>query len=641
MFFIFLPVACEALSLHQAPLNFFSDIIDGGGNVQVCTKWKGLLCSKDVDAIEKTIASHPNDDLYFVAGVSPELGINRASDSDVCLKSFFYVDIDVRKQFPGISDTELTTSFLQDTIATLAEHEWLKEWRYIVCSGNGYQVYYFGKTPATMFHGDIQFWTAGVQQFYKYLEEKTGIVSDAVCANPARLARCPGSFNHKSTPPKPANVLCGQDVYLSKFDNILQDGQNYVQKKREEQAVKTELIQSRQASTGTTAYDKINSTDIKDVVQKLLGWDIVPGNGKTYFMSPGGQRKSACYVRDGENFLVHGGTHEFSDFGLKAFSPFNFVKFVGDKSNRDTFFWFRDNFSVGSDEQSQPQSVQVKHASIKDVFNKLKKTDFTLLKLGNSLDRYDLFMRKIVVRIGALSFTGKSKVGYWLVNLLCKQGYSGYIFSTEVTSERVLAELLHQEHPTSLHAKQILRGEVEISEDLLEPFKHLGVYDSSTTDNSLTNIEHIIEQGFNTAISEGKPPPAFALIDFVQMVQPKGRAGDDFRAASLYASEIQTIAQKYNICIIDLSQLNADGMKDTWQSQGYIPFMNGRALYSNADVAIMLKRDRSAITSNHTTFSVRKHKYGDPVDVFLEYNFNNGMFNEFEPKTKGGDILDF
>jgi DnaB-like helicase C terminal domain len=599
-------------------LQFFQDLLAGGGHIQVCTKYKGLCCSNEAEVVVRCIQNNQAHDLYFVTGVNPECKLQRVNDSDVKMKKSFYVDVDVRKHYPDITDEELRTTYLQQTVDTLAAHEEARNWRWIVCSGNGFQIHYVGKNTVPLFHGDVQKWTAGVQKLYSTIEELTGIQTDEVCANPSRLTRCPGSLNHKSNPPKTADVVMFQDCYFPEFDNILPEGQKILEKKHDVQAKKNEEIQNRQATTGQTAYDKINLVPIADVVCKLLQWTTVVDGDKTYFLSPSAQRRSACYVRAGENTLYHGGTYEFESFGLRGFSPFTFVKHVGNKTNAQTFFWFRDMYGIGSDTPVQENKSQ----SITDVFDKLRKADFNQLKLGCILDKYDLFMRKLVVRIGALSYTGKSKVGYWLVHLLCKNGYGGFIFSTEVTSERVLAELLHQVHPHSKHPKDILRGQVVVDEEHIKPFQNLEIYDSTTTNNNLSEIEKIIAKG-----CQSPNPPAFALIDFVQGVRSKKNASDEYASASNYATEIQMIAQKYNICIIDLSQLNADGMRDTYKDQGFIPFMNSRALYSNADVAIMLKRDRSIPGNNQTTFSIRKHKYGDPLDLILEYEHSTGMFS--------------
>ncbi len=99
---------------------------------------------------------------------------------------------------------------------------------------------------------------------------------------------------------------------------------------------------------------------------------------------------------------------------------------------------------------------------------------------------------------------------------------------------------------------------------------------------------------------------------------------------SQYALEIQAIAQKFNIAVIDLSQISNEGLRDEYAAAGHIPFKGSGHLYSSADIGILLKRDkRDESPTPLMTFDIRKHKYLSPTCMELECDFSRGTFKVF------------
>jgi len=141
------------------------------------------------------VQTNADKDLYFLGGVDPQRGRERARDEDVKQKNHFFIDLDLRTQNPEITDGEIKE--VGHTLEeTLANHSFLGRWRYICFSGNGLHIHYFGDSvPLT----SLEQWREGMKHLISTFEKHTGMEADKGCINAARLCRLPGSWNNKNS----------------------------------------------------------------------------------------------------------------------------------------------------------------------------------------------------------------------------------------------------------------------------------------------------------------------------------------------------------------------------------------------------------------------------------------------------------
>ncbi len=575
-------------------------------------------------SIQSLLRFHDDSNIYFLGGVKPETGKSRASDIDVKKKNYFYFDLDLRKSDPTKFKTDEDIMYIVDTffIPMLNDHPLLSQWRYVVFTGNGIHIYYFFDPVEVK---DKGFWRVGLAKMIAEAETYLDTKIDHSCVNASRIARFPGSRNQKNSPPKDVKIIKHKAMTATFIGQIEQQGEievERIRKENQEKAAQVKIMFPLEVDT----YKAIQELPVGAVVSLLMGWEF---DGK-HFFEAGSKRKSACFVPKDENFVVHGGTSHFEPTQT-GFRPFEIVKALKKEwDNNAVFKWFRSKYpqieSISRVERStrekQVAQKMIATGDIEKVFDELQNTNFELLKFDPDFDRMKCIIRGAVTRIGAYSNIGKSKLAYYLAYKLQQAGHRGIIFSTEVPRSIVLANLLTI--TTGHHFWDLVERRVKIPPESLDIFKNLEIYDVNHTQNRLFQYETLIQR----SIDEGHPP-SFVVIDFCQGVRPVEAQSGEYQMMSSYALEVQTIAQKYNIAVIDLSQISNEGVKDENAKVGMIPYKGSGALYFAADIGILLKRDKSNPSDNMMEFLIRKHKYSVPADEMLECDFKHGTFKVF------------
>lgn len=141
-------------------------------------------------------------DIYFLEGVK-ESKAGRASDTDITHKNHFFIDFDLRTNNPDISDKEIEEEAFYWTVI-FAQNDFLKKWRYIVFTGNGLHVHFFGD-PVSI--SSAEQWKAGMQLFLQEAKKVTDEEPDTSCVNVSRVCRLPGTYNNKNGDHKLVRIL--------------------------------------------------------------------------------------------------------------------------------------------------------------------------------------------------------------------------------------------------------------------------------------------------------------------------------------------------------------------------------------------------------------------------------------------------
>mgnify|MGYP000848197131 CR=1 FL=1 len=607
---------------------FFSELAQPGCFIQLGTEnivLKSLENPYDGE-IEQFVNSYRMKNLYFLGGVRKDekLKFYRAKDSDVISKNYFYLDLDIRKSKPDISDEEIKTTVKDWAVGILNETgSPYSDWRYIAFTGNGLHFYYFGE-PIQIPEKEI--WRYGINDFIDVIEKSFNEKFDRACSNPARIARIPGSINHKPHGNKQSEILLFQDKKINLL-NILERGKKCSLESIEAARKKRDVIKSLFPDSDD-AYKAIDSIPVGKLMCMLTGWEISP-DGKNFY-SPGQRERKGCFVSSDKNAIMTGGTSHLPH-DKDGYRPFELVKAYKKLDNRGTFEWFKSAFPEIrriSENKKMGVTVDVTQGySIKNAFEELKHMEVRQLGLGGHWDDWRLLLRGKVTRIGAMPGTGKSKLGYYLTHLLLKKEYRGLFFSTEVQAPEVIAHLLqvHMKRPYL----DILEGRVEVAPELEDNYRNLKVYDVRHTGNSLTKIEQIIKREADMSEAKNGRGLDFIVIDFSQQVTPKSnRYSDIYTWATEWGNQCQEISQKYGVCFIDVCQLSVKGNKDEDEKYGHVPYEGGNKLVQTADIASMIWRDKGATTQTDQIFwDIRKSKsMGRRFRLDMRYSYPTGEF---------------
>ena len=621
--------------------DFFRDMALPGCNIQVGTYDRIIdTFEKNTEEIPALLEMFEDQELFFLGGVNTGIGKIRAKDEDIIRKPYVYFDFDYRTLYPKCSDEEIISWIHDYLLPLLTFDETFSCWRHVNFSGNGVHLYFCNKEVAPI--KDVRGWKIGLREKIEKLETILKISIDRQCVNPARLARMPGSMNMKNGALKKCVTVASQDEWAPWLTTLEADGAVKLEKMREEQKLNSTVI-FKASPLLTDTYEAIRNIPIYEVVQKLHGWIY---DGK-HFFDPSSNKAKACFVPDKENFLVHGGTDHIPASSI-GFSTFTLVKTVKELDNAATFEWFRRNYEhiqkIGDEERRVKNadlvSKGVSRGHIGIVLRELTDSKFEQLMLHNEFDEMKFIIRGAVTRIGSFSNIGKSRMAYFLSHTLLGSGYRGVLISTEVPRSIVLANLLTI--TTGKHFWDILEKRVPITEEMVKHLERLEIYDVNHTGNTLPSIETLLQR----SIDAGEKPD-FVVIDFCQGISPAERVdGMEYTQMSKYAFEVQSMAQRLNIAVIDLSQISNEGLRDEFRSVGFIPFKGSGHLYSSADIGILLRRDKKTnenIQPMH--FEIRKHKYYPPFSRVLDADFTKGTFKvaleEWEKDTAPDAQLPF
>jgi len=591
------------------------------------------------DTLEAHLKAHGKQNRYINTGVRPDAPLVRISDTDVIKKNHIFFDFDLKTEHPEITEEEIKQK--AEDFKNQLEGSPFENWRYIVFTGSGLHIHYF--CEGVIENLDNRKVAAGYKKIMRELQKEVGEKADPACSNISRLVRLPGSWNSKGLTrerwgkPVKTEILHYQDTYC-KFENIMEVGKKELEKEKKIAKEKAEESLGKFSSIENSAYVAINNIPISKLMASLKGWET---NGRN-FNSPGKTKLKACYVPEDENYLVDGGTdHILGPYeGYNCFTLVRHLECEGD--NRATFEWFKKKFPDINDisrkefkEHLEEQEVKkkqeeaqekMKMGNVIEVFNRLKDFNFEFLKTGlRYADENKWLIRGAVTRIGAASSIGKSTFTYWLTHHLLKEGHKGVIISSEVQSPLVLANMLKVKNEWDFW--DILKHESVPSEEDLEFYKNLWVFDSLTTKNKMKTIRPLA--------AEIKPD--FVIIDFLQGIKPSEEGGSAYEKLTNYAFEVQSMAQELGASVIDLSQISnldmkaVDAKTDPIDRLNLVNFKGSGDLYSSADVCLMLDRNKTAdedaeFNPNYFGIRMSKHKYMDTGYTFLKSSFETGRF---------------
>jgi hypothetical protein len=608
---------------------FFSDLGTPGCLIQLGSENTILktLHNPYPGELEQFTKFHAGKNLFFLGGVTDnaKMKFGRAKDDDIALKNYFYIDFDVRKAHPELTDDQIKSEtwmqYVKEILNGLGAP--YSDWRYVVFTGNGLHIYYFGNPVKVE---DKNAWRHGLGAFMTEIETALGESIDRACINPARIARLPGSENCKSKDRKLVEIIDHQDKTID-MDKMLKAGKALSDAAEQDAKSKKSSLENQFPDKGDV-YNRIQALPVGRLMCNLMGWQLMD-NAKNFVDSTGDRK--APFVSPKGNFIVHGGSPHLPPSNT-GYSPFELVKAIKKYDNHQTFLWFRQNYSeIRKLDEEKRQGITTPvtdEYNISDTFAAMRESEIRSLNIGMGWDDWRLIVRKKVTRIGAMPGTGKSKLGYFLTHALLQKEYRGLFFSSETPAEEVLAHLLQirLEKP----ALDILEHKVIVPPEIEVDYRNLKVYDVKHMGNSLARVDSIIKKENDIAEAKGLRPVDFIVLDWSQQFSPKTAKGADiYNWAWAWGNDCQEIAQKYDIAFIDVCQLSTKGVKDEDEAFSQVPFEGGNKLHQTADISSLIKRDKSlGAQTDEMEWDVRKSKImGRRFRLGMSYEWKTGKFN--------------
>lgn len=261
------------------------------------------------------------------------------------------------------------------------------------------------------------------------------------------------------------------------------------------------------------------------------------------------------------------------------------------------------------EKKKEKSSMKEVLGELKEEIAEIKKRGFIGMKTGiKMLDKATHgLIKKTTMTISAYTNTGKSALAYWITTNLLELGYKGLFFSLEVSKTTVLNRILSclsgMDYIDTWCGDVSLRDTHERIKDL-----KLEIFDNKETCNDI--MIQII-----------KKEPDFIVIDFLQNLDIE-KSKEEYIRMTYVATKLQQFAKRYNIGILNLSQISNEGAKV--KKGGNIIYSKGSgALGASADVSIELRYDNKIMNVN-----IKKNKFGTRGEFNLNVDFATNQFSE-------------
>ena len=287
---------------------------------------------------EEEANSNKEDNIYYLHWVTDWLE-KRASDTDIDMKDYFVLDLDMRNAIPDISNEDIINEWKNLVEHLWSEHEFFWEWSKIVFSWNWLHIYY----SWDLRYFDKQVYSTGVEEIYSMWDQfmwDPVWSCDHACKNIARILRLPGSVNQKNW--AEVTVVSERDKKSRLFNNIEKLSEKRKTKLLEEEKNRKEhnesVMKLSQWSDGGV-YEKINSIPAYQVAMMLV--PEFPYDWKKNFKNKKWWLTWYFYCSE-TNSICNWWSRYFNWWtSTSCWNNFSMVKNQKDMTDKETFTFFK------------------------------------------------------------------------------------------------------------------------------------------------------------------------------------------------------------------------------------------------------------------------------------------------------------
>lgn len=338
------------ISCHTEPFSAFcKDLQLPGCDVHLYdgpNKFGGICSSPESLLSEPQPVWWETSNVYFLAGVEKGLQ-KRAADSDVLRRNMFTLDFDIRKELEkkGLTTGEEELGLAMNSIldALLADPLW-QNFRYVVYSGNGMHVHYFGDFCDVV----KEQWVAGMKDIFETIAVITPIPPDFGCGNAGRIMRMPGSWNVKDPAnKKPVTIEAWMPTNtMGSMQFVQERGKMILARQEEVKAAERAEFAAQHPDGGSDVIDLINAIPIEQVAQQLMGVSVknIKKDGGMRFQDEKGVERG-FFKHHQHNIIVHEGTSLFEPPSGIGYNPLGLVKAVKKCDASEAIQWFAERSS--------------------------------------------------------------------------------------------------------------------------------------------------------------------------------------------------------------------------------------------------------------------------------------------------------
>ena len=422
----------------------------GEANVVLATIKEG----DDFD-MEAFIKKYENKNLYFIAGVTPDIGNDRCSDFHIIKKNYFVLDFDIKEvernitaeplikkeielkkpetrkgemeiakeiteSVPYISDGEMCV-ISDNILAVINDDKMLGDYYMTVNSGNGLHIHYLEAEPADLSEDRYKQYKAGMKALLRRITGRIYPVDEG-CFNAARLFRVPGSFNNKKEK-KPATILDAPKKQSHILNDIIADGIKELKALEER---KGEMEKRKKAKINLNGnediFSAIKQIDVVNLICSLYPVYYKDGPSNNFFHKYGARANSSTgYFKDKDsNYTVWAGSTEIP--GDVQGDPASIVKYhFKHNSYKETIDWFCNEYpniaEFREKEKEEWKEKQNNNQTPKEATEKSSDLFEDLYDIYNTdYGEYEFLINDIVPKVGITCISASAKQGKsWLI----------------------------------------------------------------------------------------------------------------------------------------------------------------------------------------------------------------------------------
>ena len=295
-------------------IHSFDNYTQVGEKSNIYTAFTWEVPTDDLNILYK---ENEDKDLYFLSWVGKkELGVNapkrykargkhvdqkkldevtaRAGDEDMVEKKYIYFDFDLIED--GVCSTYEEIPKYADIIKKkLDAHLELKDYRYIIRSGNWLQIYYISELPIGVKWKKNQF-SLWAKMMQAVIETVSGYKVDKSCCNLSRIGRLPFSYNNKRKKVL-VDVLHQTKFFSEMLEKIIKIGTDKYKEVQKEEKQKVEFEAKWWIYLSQWKWDTFNNIIDKNIpieneVLKDHNWRQENRN----FFEIGSWKMKACWI---------------------------------------------------------------------------------------------------------------------------------------------------------------------------------------------------------------------------------------------------------------------------------------------------------------------------------------------------------
>ena len=284
------------------------------------------------------------------------------------------------------------------------------------------------------------------------------------------------------------------------------------------------------------------------------------------------------------------------------------------------------------------QGARKKTRTSKEIIDEMDSEILTNEFVPTGFEKLDEFLNGGIYKqqlciLGARPSVGKTSLGQNIIIGASLVGKKCFFISLEVDDRNVIYKflsILSSVGNWKIQKKQMQALEYQ---DYLIAKQRLRELDLEIDDSSYLSIGQIGRLIKNRL---DKEPIDLVVVDYIQIVR-----GDDVKGKNeaLIIKENTTIlksfAKRFNVAVLCLAQINRKAVEGAKQEPTINDFKSSGGIEEDADVAIILHRDRNderkdGYFSNSGKLIIAKNRHGRTGEIAIKFDGETGKFEELE-----------